>query len=237
MLDQLIKQPFLGFPQESLKFLNSLSKSKNNRKEWFDEHRQIYEEALKQPMKDLIDNLAPLISKIDPEIIVGYKSIFRINRDIRFSKDKTPYKDYYSAAFAFYRIKAAELPHFYFQFNAKEFLFASGQYSTEVNNLRKIRSAIQGNFKEYKKIITEKKFVKDFGEVTGQSLVKLPKGYEGIEETNPDPLLIRSLKMKQFYVFRKYEPEVIFDDGLIEILINDIKTTYDFAKFLSRAIR
>ncbi|MEZ4689881.1 MAG: TIGR02453 family protein [Ignavibacteria bacterium] len=137
MLDELVKEPFLGFPKKALKFLKELSIPSNNNKAWFDEHRDIYEENLKKPMRDLIDTLAIEINKIDPDIVVNYKSIFRINRDVRFAKDKRPYKEIYAAAFAFDRIKSAEIPAFYFHFDSKEFLFASGQYSMDNDYLKK----------------------------------------------------------------------------------------------------
>lgn len=235
MLDKLINEPFLGFRPEALKFLKGLSQKKNNNKDWFDKHREIYEIYLKQPMKNLIDTLAVEIYKIDPEIIVNYKSIFRINRDIRFSKDKTPYKDYYSAAFAFKRVKSAEIPHFYFQFNNNEFLYAGGQYSMDNDNLKKIRKAIFKNFDEFRSIVTNKKFTKAYGGILGETLTRLPKGFENIDPKS-DALLLKSLKLKQYYVVRRYNPEVVLSERLVDLLISEINLCYDFTKFLHNAI-
>jgi len=237
MLNELIKQPFLGFETEALKFLKSLANSKNNNKVWFDKHREDYDLYLKQPMRDLIDNLAIEINKIDSDIVVNYKSIFRINRDVRFSKIKTPYKTYYSAAFTFNRVKSAELPHFYFQFNSDEFLFAGGQYSMDSDYLKKIRKAIFNDFKSYKSIITNKSFVKAYGDVKGENLTKLPKGYENINIQKSDPLLIKSLKLKQFYVYKSCKSNVILSDKLIEIILENINVTYNFTKFIDDAIK
>lgn len=233
----MIRQPFLGFEPEALKFLKSLSDSKNNNKLWFDKHREVYDLFLKQPMRDLIDNLSIEIYKIDPDIVVNYKSIFRINRDIRFSKIKTPYKTYYSAAFTFNRVKSAELPHFYFQFDSKEFLFAGGQYSMDSNYLKKIRKAVFNDFKTYKSIIANKAFAKAYGDVRGESLTKLPKGYDNVDIVKADPLLIKSLKLKQFYVYQTYPSNVLLDEGLIDIILNNIELTYDFTKFIDNAIK
>jgi uncharacterized protein (TIGR02453 family) len=237
MLDELIKEPFLGFPKKALKFLKDLSIPSNNNKAWFDENRNSYEENLKKPMRDLIDTLAIEINKIDPDIVVNYKSIFRINRDVRFAKDKRPYKEIYAAAFAFDRIKAAEIPAFYFHFNAKEFLFASGQYSMDNDYLKKIRNHIFKNYNNYKAIITEKKFVKTFGNVSGESLIKLPKGYEGLNIEKEDPALIEILKMKQFYVYNNFKPDIVLKDDLPDVISEHIKISYDFNKFLSNAIK
>lgn len=233
----MIKEPFLGFQPEALKFLKSISNPKNNSKEWFDAHRQTYEDYLKQPMKDLIDTLASEIIKIDPNIVVNYKSIFRINRDIRFSKNKTPYKNLYSAAFVFGRVKSAEIPHFYFQFTSDEFLFAGGQYSMDSINLKKIRKAIYDDFKSYESIITNKKFKKEFGDVLGESLTRTPKGYEHLNENEVSPLLTRSLKLKQFYVVKTYKADVIMNEKIVDIILANIKVLYDFTKFLDTAIK
>ncbi|MEO8666017.1 MAG: DUF2461 domain-containing protein [Ignavibacteria bacterium] len=237
MLSHLIKEPFLGFQPEALKFLKALSNPKNNNREWFENHRDNYENYLKQPMKDLIDTLAGEINKIDPNIVVNYKSIFRINRDIRFSKNKTPYKNLYSAAFVFDRIKSAELPHFYFQFTSNEFLFAGGQYSMDSINLKKIRKAIYINFDNYESIVTNKKFKKVYGDVLGESLTRLPKGYENLEEINVSPLLIKTIKQKQFYVYKKYEADVIMNEKIVDIILDNIILLYDFTKFLYLAIK
>lgn len=237
MLHELAKAPFLGFEKEALKFLKDLSNPKNNNKDWFDKHRDIYEEYLKQPMKDLIDNLAIEINKIDPDIVVSYKSIFRINRDIRFSKNKMPYKNLYSAAFAFGRVKSAEIPQFYFHFDPKEFIIASGQYSMDNDYLKKIRTAISNNYKNYKSIITKKDFVKAFGEVAGESLTKLPKGYDNVITDKTDPQLISALKMKQYYVFKSYKAEVVLNDKLVDIITDNIKLSHDFTKFLHNATK
>lgn len=237
MLDQLIKEPFPGFDSKALKFLKSLSNSKNNNKEWFDKNRESYEVFLKQPMRDLIDNLAIEISKIDKNIVVNYKSIFRINRDIRFSKIKTPYKNYYSAAFAFERIKSSEIPQFYFHFSPTEFIIAGGQYSMDSDYQKKIRAAIYKNFKEYKSIVTNKKFKKTFGEVSGESLTKMPKGYENLNMEKAEPMLIKTLKKKQFYVWTNHKPEIVLNEKLVDVIVDNIKLMYDFTKFLHIATK
>ncbi|HMS63698.1 MAG TPA: DUF2461 domain-containing protein [Ignavibacteria bacterium] len=237
MLNELIKPPFLGFEPDALKFLKSLSFPKNNNKAWFDIHREEYESFLKKPMRDLIDNLAVEINKIDPDIVVNYKSIFRINRDIRFSKIKTPYKTHYAAAFAFGRIKSAEIPQFYFHFSSKEFIFATGQYSTETDNLKKIRNKIYTDFKNFKSIINKSDFKKIYKNILGESLAKLPKGYENISTGNEDPLLFKTLMMKQFYVEKIYDPTIVLSEKVIDILLENINRTYDFTKYLSEAIK
>jgi uncharacterized protein (TIGR02453 family) len=232
MLDELIKEPFFGFDKKAFTFLRALKNSKNNSKEWFDANRSTYEEYLKRPMRDLIDTLAIEIQKIDPVIVVNYKSIFRINRDIRFSKDKRPYKNYLAAAFAFDRVKSSEIPQFYFHFSPDEFIVAGGQYSSESNMLKKIRKGIYENNDTYSKIINDKKFKREYGKVEGASLTKMPKEYAHLAKTDTDKKLLQRLKMKQFYVWKNFDPIIALNGKVVDVVIKQLKLMYDFTKFL-----
>jgi len=234
MLSDLLNQPFPGFEKKALKFLKALSVNDNNNKKWFDEHRNEYEMYLKLPMRNLIDTLSSEIRKIDPDIVVNYKSIFRINRDIRFSKDKKPYKTHYAAAFAFEKVKSSEVPQFYFHFSPEEFIFAAGQYSMDAVYLKKIIRGIYSEFEELKSIITTKSFLNNFGSIKGESLSKLPKGFENPGQVASDPLLIKLLMMKQFYVFKEYNPDVILSEELPDLIVENIKLSYNFTKYLNK---
>jgi len=231
LLNELLNQPFSGFSKEALKFLKSLSNPLNNNKAWFDNNRIRYDEFLKFPMRNLIDDLAVELKKIDSDIVVNYKSIFRINRDIRFSKDKTPYKNYYSAAFAFDKIKSSEVPQFYFHFSKDEFLFAAGQYSTDNDYAKKIRLGIAENYSEYIKIVSEKNFKKNFGIVQGISLSRIPKGFEKYIDKNK-PMLTEFLKKKQFYVYKTFDVNDVLNSKMKNDIISGINITYDFTRFL-----
>ena len=236
MLTDLIKEPFLGFQPECLDFLKKLKKPQHNNKKWFDKNRETYEVYLKEPMRTLIDTLSVEIKKIDPNIVVNYKSIFRINRDIRFTKDKTPYKSHLAASFCFDMIKKPEMPQFYFHFSPTEFLIAGGQYSTDPGKLKMIRKNIFDNFETYRGIIKNRKFVKAYTSVHGEKITRLPKGYEKLDVNKSDKLLIESLKLKQYYVEDLYEPKIILDASLVELITGHIKLMYDFVKFLHKAV-
>lgn len=229
MLDNFISEPFLGFTEDTLKFFSKLKNKKYNNKRWFDANRDVYEFHVKQPMRSLLDTIAPEIKKYDPRITISYKSIFRINRDIRFKKDKTPYKSHYGAALTYDGIKTPEVPQFYFHLSDDEFLFAAGQYSTDTVMIKKMRNRI---FKEpdyFLSIVNEKNFVKCFGDVLGEKLANLPAEFRG-KDINEE--IAEFLKLKQIYVFRTYKPEVALDNGLAEIIVEDIKMTGEFNKFL-----
>lgn len=235
MLDLLISEPFLGFSKESIDFFKKLKNKRYNNKEWFDKHRDIYEDFIKAPMRSLLDNLSTEIKKIDGRIVVSPKSIFRINRDIRFKKDKTPYKSHYSAAITYDRIKTPELPLFYFHLSSDEFFFAAGQYSTDNNLINKLRRNIIRNEDRFLSIIHKKDFVKTFGKVNGDKLVNVPleyRGNTGLKEETKE-----LIKMKQMYVFKSYKPEVGLSDGLMDLIVNNIIITNEFNKFLFDSIK
>ena len=100
-----------------------------------------------------------------------------LNRDIRFKNDKTPYKFNYSAAFTYERIKTPEIPQFYFHLSPDEFLFASGQYSTDNNVIKKIRNRIYRERDLFLEIVNDKLLRNTFGEINGEKLINIPKEF------------------------------------------------------------
>jgi len=235
MLADLIQEPFLGFSESTIKYFKSLEK--NNNKIWFDKNRDKYEQYVREPMRNLIDALAPELHKIDKDFVVNYKSIFRINRDLRFSKDKTPYKCYYAAAFCFERIKKSELPHVYFHLEPGELIIAAGQYSMDPVNLKKIRFKIYNEFDKYISIIDNKDFKKLYGNVIGEKQTRLSNEFKEVENEISDKRMIEILKMKQFYVAKSYKPERAFEPAFVDLILEHAKVSRDFVKFLWEAIK
>ncbi len=234
MLDLLISEPFNGFSEETLNFFAKLKQKRYNNKEWFDKHRDIYELYVKEPMRSLLVNLSPELKKIDERIVVSPKSIFRINRDIRFKKDKTPYKEHYSAAITFDRLKSPELPLFYFHISSDEFFFAAGQYSTDNNLINKLRRKIISNEDKFLSIIHRKEFTSLFGKVCGESLVNVPTEYRNNLKLKDETKTL--IKMKQMYVSKSYKPEKGLNSSLLELIVKNISITKDFTKFLFDSI-
>lgn len=234
MLDLLISEPFLGFSKESLDFFLKLKNKKYNNKEWFDKHREVYEMHVKEPMRSLLNNLSAELKKVDERIVVSPKSIFRINRDIRFKKDKTPYKTHYSAAITFDRLKTPELPLFYFHLSSDEFFFAAGQYSTDNNLINKLRRNIIRKEDKFLSIIHKKDFVSTFGSVSGESLKNIPLEYRGNTKLTEETKTL--IKMKQMYVSKSYKPETGLSSDLMDLIVKNISITNEFTKFLFDSI-
>jgi len=228
MLINYISEPFLGFSVETLDFLRKLKNNKYNNKIWFDKNRNVYESCLKQPMRVLVSALAGDLLKVNNRFNISNKSILRINRDVRFKKDKTPYRSNYALSFTFDRIKSPELPQFYMHIDADEFIFAAGQYSMETEKLKKIRRHIYTHYDGFRKIISEKKFTDNFGKIEGESLERIPKGFEQATDLKLQNLL----KKKQFYVFRSFKPEVCLEPDLAELIIENVTVTSEFVMFL-----
>jgi uncharacterized protein (TIGR02453 family) len=228
-IDEIISQPFSGYSNESYQFLKSLAIRRNNNKEWFDKHRNIYENFLKREVRELVDTLAPKVNAIDPSFVLNHKSILRINRDIRFKKDKTPYKTFSAVSFGLRVLKQKDIPQIYFHFSSNEFLIAAGQYSTEPSTMKKIRQKIVNNTDDFLEIINNPQFQKEYKKIYGEKLLRLPIIFSKYKNTNLEKYLL----YKNMYVYKEYKPEVAMKPDLVELILYHTRLMYKFLKFLS----
>ena len=157
---------FTAFPKEGLAFLRSLKR--NNNREWFQEHKSIYEDVVKQPMSDLVESLAVDFEKFATEIVASPKaSVYRIYRDTRFSKDKTPYKTHAAAVFPHRALEKHGGAGFYLHISTTELLIGGGVYMPWPEDLNAVRSHIAENAEAFIEIVQSKKFRKMFGALGG----------------------------------------------------------------------
>lgn len=193
----------------------------NNHKEWFDQNRKRYEGFVKEPFKRFVAEMIAQISALDPEVRAEPKDcIFRINRDIRFSKDKTPYKTNVSASIAPGGRKNMSTPGIYIELSARDIRIYSGVYMPDKDQLTKVRASIEYNLEGFQKVVNDKEFIKNFGGILGDKNKIVPKEFKEVLEKEP---LIAN---KQFYFFKKYEPKQL----LSETLVVDFMTDYQIAK-------
>lgn len=214
----------------TIKFLKDLQN--NNNKPWFDEHRKIYE-AAKADLQTMVEQLIPAIGAFDEPVgtLQVKDCTFRINRDVRFSKNKSPYKNNMAAYFS-RGGKKASVAGYYFHCEPGKSYAAGGFYSPLPPELNKIRQEIDYNFEEFKKIITGKTFKKYFKDgVDGiESLIRPPKGYD---ENN---VAIHYLKMKHFIVSKPFTDAELQKKNLVKEVAKVFETMKPMIDFLNRAV-
>lgn len=199
----------------------------NNNKEWFDENRERYHKNIKLPFEHFVAALMAEMQKEDPELTGDpKKAIFRINRDIRFSPDKTPYKLNRSAAISKYGRKDGARPGLYIQLGPENVYIAGGVYDPNKEELQAVREAIANNPKEFEKAINDPHFVETYGEIEGEENKRLPTK-ELTEAAKTQPLLFK----KQFFYSAVFPAEIITDDLLVDLIVKkhrDAKPVRDF---------
>jgi uncharacterized protein (TIGR02453 family) len=214
----------------TFKFIKDLKK--NNNKQWFETNRKIYESA-KADFYSAVDNIIAGIKKFDEPIgdLTAKDCAFRINRDVRFSKDKSPYKTNMGASIT-KGGKKINGAGYYFHCEPGESMAAGGFYMPEAPQLAKIRQEIDYSFDEWKKIVENKTFKKYFvNGVDGiETLSRPPKGYD---ENNP---AINYLKMKGFIVVRKFTDAEMQNKNTIKEVVKTFEAMKPMLDFLNRAV-
>lgn len=211
-----------------LDFLHQLDK--NNNRDWFAENKNFYTEAQKEVEK-FVDHLIPNIQKFDPGIgtLTAKQTMFRIYRDIRFSKDKTPYKTYFGAFIAPGGRKSEHAGYYMHLASDTNFL-GGGSHNPSGEKLKKIRSEIYYNSQEFKSILSQKSFKDTFGQMNGEKLVRPPVGFP------KDFSDIELLKFKTFTVFQNLSEKQITAPDFDQYTLDVFQTMHPFIKFLNRAL-
>jgi uncharacterized protein (TIGR02453 family) len=214
---------------ETFQFLKDLKA--NNYKEWFDENRSRYT-ALRLEFEQFINVIIAEISLFDRESAqtTAKASIFRINRDIRFSADKIPYKTNFGAFVAKGGRKGINAGY-YIHVEPGECFLAGGIYMPSGPMLKAIRSAIYENIEEFKSIVNAPAFLNHFGkELWGEKLVTSPKGFP---KDFPD---INYLKYKHYTVFKNEPDRIYFQATFMDEIRDVFKAMQPFNSFLNQAV-
>jgi uncharacterized protein (TIGR02453 family) len=203
----------------------------NNQREWFQSNKPDYEKARKQ-FEALLNSLIPEIRKFDPSIgmLTPKDCVFRINRDIRFSADKSPYKTNMGAYISLGGRKG-EKAGYYIHIDPEQSFAAGGLYMPQPEVLKKVRDEIYFNAGEFKSIIHKPSFVKVFRELDGDKLTRPPKGYPA---DFPD---IELLKYKSFTASNILNEETILSDGLVKDVTTIFIEMHPMIRFLNNAIK
>lgn len=211
------------------KFFSELSE--NNNREWFQENKSRYDaivesaQELVADWKDALGKQDALIAENDPK-----KAIFRIYKDVRFSKDKTPYKNHVGMVVG-RGGRSGKWAGWYLHFEPGKSFIAAGKWAPEADELKAIRQEIDYNLDEFLSIINEKDLKKTFGELDREyALKKAPKDYD------PEHPAIEILKLKSFTFSKSYTDEEVLSKDFAQQVIKDSELLFPFINFLNRAI-
>ncbi|MES2560826.1 MAG: DUF2461 domain-containing protein [Bacteroidota bacterium] len=194
------------------KFFKDLSK--NNSTEWFNENRKTYEKEVKKPFADFVAEMIGRIQQHEPEVqIKPSDAITRINKDIRFSKDKTPYNTHVAANISVHGKKDKSYPGFYFQLSSEGITLYGGAYMVENATLENIRNHIAQNLKGFSQAYNDTLFKNAFGSIQGEQNKRIPPAFQAVLEKEP---LIAN---KQFFYTATLKPDLILSDTLPDKLI------------------
>lgn len=175
-LDSVEEKALPYLRPEGLKFLNALAR--NNRREWFQPRKDIFERELKAPMLEIIRQVTDAMIEFSPEHLrPPQKNLLRIYRDTRFSEDKTPYKRHIAAWWACEGMEKTSGGGYYFHVSGKELVIAAGVYMPQREQLLAIRNWLVENHVEFRRILNDKKLRKALPEFESQPLSRPPKGF------------------------------------------------------------
>ena len=215
----------------TLKFLKDLKK--NNNKPWFDKHRKEYESA-KSDFAGFIQTVIDKHSKNDPTIksLVAKDCMFRINRDVRFSKDKSPYKTN-MGAYINKGGKKSLFGGYYFHCEPGQSFVGGGLWMPMPPELNKVRQEIDYNLTAFKKVITFKKFKAVYGDLSRDAeytLSRVPKGYE------PDNPAAEYLKLKSFVAMTSLKDADLTSKDLVKKAVASFEALQPLLEFINSAL-
>jgi len=214
--------------KENIQFLKELKN--NNNRGWFTENKPRYVEQHENTISFTDEVLALLNKHDDISNVSGKKSLMRIYRDVRFSKDKSPYKSHWSG---FFKRSTAELRGgYYFHIDPDGCFVGGGFWKPESKDMKLIRDAILSDEKGFRDIIGAKKFKQHFGPLGlhGDSLKNVPRGYD--KESSAGDLL----KLKQFLIRKDFTKDEMLGDDFAEKINETYKALRPFFDWMSYAL-
>jgi uncharacterized protein (TIGR02453 family) len=201
---------FPGFSPEALTFLRGLKR--NNRREWFQPRKEIFETKLKAPMIQLVEAINSELLRFAPDHITDpKKAVYRIYRDTRFSADKTPYKTHVAAVFPHHGLDKHSSAGFYFHITEKNIGIAAGAYMPGPDELRAVRTWLAENHKKFQ--AASRAPQKLLGKLQGSAATRMPKGFAA---DHPAEDLIR---MKQWLYWVELDAKLATSPRLLPELV------------------
>lgn len=225
-----IPQVSKSFDRQLYVFLSELAE--NNEREWFNENKKRYELTVKEPALDFIEAFRPRLAELSPHFeanarVVG-GSLFRINRDTRFAKDKTPYKIHTGMHFRHERAKDVHAPGFYLHLQPRENFMGAGIWHPEPKVAQQIRHFIDEHQQRWADVVTG---LDAAGlSLAGDSLVRPPRGFDA------DHPLIADLKRKDFMVTTTLTQAEITSARFLDTFTERSRGALPFVRFVCDAL-
>jgi uncharacterized protein (TIGR02453 family) len=219
------------FDQEFLTFFAELEA--NNNKDWFDENRQRYEAHVREPWKLFVTACIEMMADWDAAFANGVQAkdvIFRINRDIRFSKDKTPYKTQVSAGISPDGRKGT-LPGLYLEASHRGVTVGGGAYWVEKEDLYYLREKIGKEHNRWAGLIEDPEFKQRYGQVLGERNKRIDKSLQMLASDNPD------MYLKQFYYMGTLPSSVLLREDLLDLVRSHARVAEPLRQFLRDGLR
>jgi uncharacterized protein (TIGR02453 family) len=212
--------------KSTLKFLKDLEK--NNNREWFNAHKSVYLSA-QQNVYDFIEQLIIEMNKHDVlEGDSGKGSLFRIYKDVRFSKDKSPYNPRF--AFSFQRATKLRRGGYYVHLKPGNCFMGCGFFTPNPEDLKRIRQDIDANFSAWKKLLRTKSIVENFGEIQGETVATAPKGFS---KDNP---AIELLRHKAFTFRHDFKDDEVLEDNFLKEVNSRFKAIRPYFNYMSELL-
>ena len=216
----------LSINKASINFLKKLSK--NNNRDWFNAHKDQYE-AAKENIVAFADALLIEMNKHDHiETTSGKKSLYRIYKDVRFSKDKTPYSTYWGGSFK--RATKQLRGGYYYHIEDGNTFLIGGFWGPNSSDLERIRQDIHLNHDEWRRLITSKSYIATFGKLRGEQLVTAPRGYQR------DHQAIDLLRHKQFLIKHNFTNQELYSPDFVKKVNEVFKKMRPFFDHMSEIL-
>lgn len=218
------------FTPDFLEYFKDLAA--NNNRDWFQTNKKRYESSVKKPMELFVSDLISEMKKHDKSIqIMPSDAIFRINRDIRFSKDKTPYKLNASAVVSRDGRKTDGASGVYVELGPEKLAMAGGIYMPDKEKLEAIRNGIARNPKGFMKVLSDKTFVKAWGELQGEKNKIIPAELKKVADVCP------YIFNKQFYFWTELDSKMILSDKLMKTVMDHYIAGKQVGDFLNATLK
>jgi uncharacterized protein (TIGR02453 family) len=217
------------FTTATLRFLRSLKR--NNRREWFNRHRDDYEQHVREPMTAVVERLADDFRSFAPELVASPKlSMYRIYRDTRFSENKAPYKTHVAAVFPTRGLAKHEGAGLYFHVSPDEVWIGGGMYAPQPPQLQAVREHIAANIQQLRAIVESPAFRRRVGRLEGERLTRVPRGFPRDHEA------AEYLKHRYFIAGAEFPAAFAASPRFYSTLISVFREVLPLSRFLNHPL-